>query len=241
MKKLFICLILLMIFLIGTYGCLGPIQAISSIRRTGKTYLLGKTQTVNLGSPMFSIYCLYEIPAFRPKYEFHPPNAGTNKMPPLKPDQKWIARLQYRGNYLILSKEYSQWATIEIKPNGELGNNKAWVNLQNYPLVRMVQNDWKLPEPQLFIQTKGHLIEKKGSFKAELLYSGITGTTIIISYREYIDKMARSAFYQELRYDLEQSDEITFRTLKMKIIKANNQNITFKVLDDGGLPWMPKQ
>ena len=89
------------------------------------------------------------------------------------------------------------------------------------------------------IHTTGHQIHD-GSFKAELIYTGITGNTISISYREFVDNLSRPAFDHELTYDLNESDEITFRSLKIRVLKADNAKIRFEVIDDGGLPWVPR-
>ena len=70
------------------------------------------------------------------------------------------------------------------------------------------------------------------SFKEELIYTGRSGTTIHISYREYKKDFARPAFYQELTYDLEKSDIIMFRNYKIKVLAATNEYIQFIVLTD---------
>lgn len=70
------------------------------------------------------------------------------------------------------------------------------------------------------------------SFKEELIYTGRSGNTIHISYREYKKDFARPAFFQELRYDIEQSRTIVFKQYKLKVIEATNECIEFIVLLD---------
>ena len=70
------------------------------------------------------------------------------------------------------------------------------------------------------------------SFQEELIYTGHSGTTIHISYREYKADFARPAFFQELRYDMKQSTIIVFKQYKIKILKATNEYIRFIVLND---------
>jgi hypothetical protein len=70
------------------------------------------------------------------------------------------------------------------------------------------------------------------SFKEELIYTGRSGNTAHVSYREYKKEFARPAFYQELRYDLEKSDIIVFRNYRIKVLDANNEFIKFIVLTD---------
>lgn len=258
MKKL---LIAVLISVFWVYGCSMPLGSVVPTYRSGKTYELGLIHRANLGSPMLTIYRFYEIPVYKPKYEFQPPKAGLVKtpMPPLTPTQRWIAHYTHKGNPIVRSEEYERGVGIgiglgiEIKPNGELANDKPWINMSggSAPIVRMWQSSWKLPEPQLFVQTEGYPV--KGSFEAQLIYNGISESVISILYREYVGakrqrkeitgqqyEMGHPAFYQHLRYDLKQSDQIIFRSLKMKVLRATNQEILFRVLDDGGLLWVPR-
>ena len=70
------------------------------------------------------------------------------------------------------------------------------------------------------------------SFMEELIYTGRSGNTLHISYREYKKDFARPAFFQELRYDIGQSRTIVFKQYKLKIIEATNEYIKFIVLVD---------
>jgi len=69
-------------------------------------------------------------------------------------------------------------------------------------------------------------------FKKELIYSGKSGDTVNISYREYGDDYARPAFAQELKYDLKSSKEIRFQNYRFSVLSADNSSIKFKVLGD---------
>ena len=75
-------------------------------------------------------------------------------------------------------------------------------------------------------------IYTEDSFKEELIYTGRSGNTIHISYREYKQDFARPAFFQELRYDMGQSTKVVFKQYKLKIIEATNEYIQFIVLRD---------
>lgn len=232
----FIVIVFIFLFL---SGCVS-LQQTTPIHKFGKSYEIGKVYTVNTGSPMITVYNLYLFPEYRPKYVFKPPMAGVLNTPELTPVQRWIAFYSHGDNYIIQSKDYMYSNLgIEIKPNGELGSDKAWVNLNSGMPMRLIQSTWNPPDPQLFVRTLGY--PKKGSFRIELIYNGTMNGVISISYREFVDNLARSAFYQELKYDLKEGNIISFRTIKIKVIKATNNYITFKVLDDGGLPWVPSE
>lgn len=182
---------------------------------------------------MIVVYNLYLWPSYKIKYEYY----FHRKFPPLTTDQEWVAFHTLGDNYIVTSKDYTySWLGIEIRPNGKLGNERPWI------YINTMERGWKekTPDFPLFMPLEGYTVEEKeGSFKAELIYSGITKNTIHITYREFINNLARPAFYQELRYDLSESDLITFRSLKIKVLEANNARIKFQVMDDEGLPWMP--
>jgi hypothetical protein len=70
----------------------------------------------------------------------------------------------------------------------------------------------------------------KDSFKRELIYSGVSQNTISISYREFVDDIARPAFSQELKYDLSQGTTIGYKGARFEVIKANNTELVYRVV-----------
>ncbi|HOX14893.1 MAG TPA: hypothetical protein PLP18_02080 [Smithellaceae bacterium] len=68
------------------------------------------------------------------------------------------------------------------------------------------------------------------SFKKELVYTGIYGNVVSILYREFKEDIARPAFSQDLKYDLSESKIIGYRGARFEIIKATNQNLTYRTL-----------
>lgn len=73
-----------------------------------------------------------------------------------------------------------------------------------------------------------------GTWRQELIYTGRSGSTIGVTYREYANDFARPAFFQDLKYDLDDSDTIVFRDWRLRVLEANNQHIRFAVMDDAG-------
>jgi hypothetical protein len=59
------------------------------------------------------------------------------------------------------------------------------------------------------------------TFRRELVYSGKSGSTLRVTYREYVNDLARPAFYQELSYDLNESSEIVFK------LRADSASLMF--------------
>jgi hypothetical protein len=75
---------------------------------------------------------------------------------------------------------------------------------------------------------------KAAGIRKDLLYSGKSGSTIRISYREFTFyngyTIARPDFFKELTYDLSESDIITFEDMRIKVLSATNNEIVFEVL-----------
>lgn len=67
-------------------------------------------------------------------------------------------------------------------------------------------------------------------FRRELVYTGVAKGVITLQYREFQNNMARSAFSQEVHYDLAEGDEIGFRGARLKILKATNASVKYVVL-----------
>ena len=79
----------------------------------------------------------------------------------------------------------------------------------------------------------GYIEQYSGeSFQEDLIYTGKSGNTIHISYREYKRDFARPAFFQELQYDLNESQLITFKSYTVKVLEATNQFIKYIVVSD---------
>ncbi len=71
-----------------------------------------------------------------------------------------------------------------------------------------------------------------GGYKNELLYQGIAGDVIKISYREYTNNLARPAFQQDLSYTLHRISptEISFRGANIVVADADNNRIRYRVM-----------
>lgn len=69
-------------------------------------------------------------------------------------------------------------------------------------------------------------------FRKELLYQGIQGETVRLSYREYANDMARPAFQQDLTYNMERAGptRVTFKGVQLEISGANNNGLSYRVL-----------
>ncbi|MBW9259072.1 MAG: hypothetical protein K1562_15785 [Candidatus Thiodiazotropha sp. (ex. Lucinisca nassula)] len=68
--------------------------------------------------------------------------------------------------------------------------------------------------------------------KKEILYQGISGNVLRLKYREYNNEVARSSFYQDLTYTMNDSDStiIRFKDIQFEVYDAGNSYIKYKML-----------
>jgi hypothetical protein len=69
--------------------------------------------------------------------------------------------------------------------------------------------------------------------RKELIYSGISGSTIEIGYREFRGGLAAPAFYQAAKYDLSASKVISFQNFRFEVDSADNNGLKGRLLSDG--------
>jgi hypothetical protein len=232
----YLLLILVGIFISGcilSYPVYNRIEPYSKKEETTSGCRIGIEQESTTGSSMILIAKFTTITTsrlvYKSKYTLPPDPKGFE----INPSQTWIAWGRREGGLIrIIVEGNNPYLGLEIFEDGSIPDQ--------------TMNDWKLRERQL---PDKKLFEKilvpvdagrMEGFKAELIYNGISKNTIKITYREYMNELARPAFYQELNYDLDKSNLIQFKTLKIKVLHADNSLIRFIILDDGGLPWVPK-
>lgn len=63
-----------------------------------------------------------------------------------------------------------------------------------------------------------------------LLYNGKIGSKITIGYREFSGGQARTAFSNEVSYDLNESNVFGYKGARIEVIKATNTEITYKII-----------
>lgn len=85
--------------------------------------------------------------------------------------------------------------------------------------------------PPIRYERSEQLTPKPDSFKYELLYQGVSKGTLRLSYREYVNDMARPSFFQDVSYDIASyPTEVTFKSVRLQILGADNNGIKYKVL-----------
>lgn len=67
-------------------------------------------------------------------------------------------------------------------------------------------------------------------YQQTLLYNGKIGSKITIGYREFSGSLARTAFSNEVAYDLDESNVVGYKGARIEVIKATNTEITYKII-----------
>ncbi|MBH0028187.1 MULTISPECIES: hypothetical protein [unclassified Pseudoalteromonas] len=207
-----------------------------------KSYNLDTKYTVTTGSPMVLARTYKEYVWFKPvslKTEIW--NGQT-----LANDQQgaeYIFTPTYKldgknGDYILTAKNFYHRAIgIIAFDDGTVPENPVMRidrkgSMKRYPITPK-SNDKKIFEKHFFLEG-----DKSDQFMFELIYTGKSGQTINLLYREYINDMSRDSFRQSLTYNLNESKEISFKSLNISILEATNSEITFTVQDDNNLEWL---
>lgn len=102
-----------------------------------------------------------------------------------------------------------------VDQNGSVEKVKRWVGIFNSP------DGWREEDRY-----------SRDFMRKELIYAGKSGNTIEISYREFRGGFAAPAFFQSIKYDLVESKIVRFQKFQIEIVSADNQSITYKILND---------
>lgn len=165
---------------------------------------------------------------------------GLGAQPPQE-QSIWPARYRYRGTclggeYLVTNAGfYREVIGIVIAADGSITCDKPVVQIRgskagrSWSIAKMDTS--KLFSPKPFVAgTDGRPL------RWQLLYSGRSGSEVLLDYREFEDlgfgSQARTAFYQQIKYDLSASKTIQFRETQIEVLEASNAGIRYKVLRD---------
>ncbi|MDN4592141.1 hypothetical protein DBA29_27040 [Xenophilus aerolatus] len=63
-----------------------------------------------------------------------------------------------------------------------------------------------------------------------MIYGGRVGDQIKLTYREFAGELARTAFSQDVQYDLTTDKTIGFKGVRIEVISATNTKLEYRVL-----------
>jgi hypothetical protein len=226
--------LLLISLLTGIAGCTPP--SLEPPRPTPtviKSYTIGSEQTAGIGDAIFDVQSARKVPEFV-ALRAHDPGHVRFLPTPIKIEQgdrfRAIGKLE-SGNFVVRARgDTALYAPkIVVTPDGQaLG----------YYNGRGGYTGGTWPAEPLFVAAEG-LEGQEAAYRAQMIYSGLTGNTIRAAYREFTGDFIRPAFTQELQYNLAQDSTIAYKSIKIQVLEATNSQIRYRVRDDGGLPWLP--
>ncbi|MDA8449900.1 hypothetical protein M5C97_01725 [Acidovorax sp. NCPPB 3859] len=200
------------------------------VESTGTTPTIGATETVAVGSVMFSQYRLWK------KTGMHIPTGyrgkvGGAEVEVLSSDYLVKAVADSQEAYCTQRMTMKNLLGVPTKPTCFTG--PAGETFFTKVIVPSDAIWWSrdLPEPIRFIKTEAY-IPRQESLRRELIYLGTAGKVIRLAYREYLGDMARPAFAQEVSYDLGKLPfEILFKSARFEVLDVGSSSLRYRVLN----------
>ncbi|MCK5760624.1 MAG: hypothetical protein KAH33_04980 [Candidatus Delongbacteria bacterium] len=217
--------VLLIVFLL--MGCSATIHIITPNRQRFQNYNIGELQQSNIGDPIIQIESANVRDAYIALMDYQTPTIGIqgSKQIFINRDDRFttVANNPSNSDDIYIKREGPEktYRVINIFKNGI--TNRGWVFTNG---VIPLQGTWL--KEQIF-EKSNNPSRGKNLFKSEIIYSGLTGNTLRAVYREFADDFARPAFSQELQYNLDESNIIAYKSLRIEIVKATNSSIEYKV------------
>jgi len=214
------------------------IAYLSYTRRNFTNYKIGEERSCSVGDVIVEGEVSPVLDAYEVLFDYQPPTKGvTHDEQPFmtKGDRFTVVGIDSRNSNSLLLKPEGATGNpllVHIFPDGRV--NKGWIYSQG---LVAAQGDWT--KQQLF-QKSSSPSRGQGSFRAQIIYSGLLDKTLRAVYREFADDYARPAFSQELQYNLDESKVIAYRNLRIEVLRATNTALTYKVLEDGNLQWIKR-
>jgi hypothetical protein len=117
----------------------------------------------------------------------------------------------------------SHWGGLFLSPSGE---PYVYVMWDGYTEPSSISKVGKigLSRGTVEVDLPGQHLQK------ELLYLGLSQSTITLKYREYWRGVSRPDFSLDVRYDLSQSKSIGYRESRFEILDVNNTTITYRTM-----------
>lgn len=205
-------------------GCTVSHHAFVPTKEKQWSYVLGRDTSVTVGDAIVEVENVGIFPVYAVIRDYEPTGAVYDL---LKTGTRFsVSQITDDGDYIISSDGYHNGQLlIGITPNG----------VPSHIMDSPVSGTWV--KDVVFAAVGGGRVAD-GSFKAELIFTGLTGSTVKTVYREYVSDYARPAFTTELQYNLDESRTIAYKSIKIEVLKATNQALTYRVVSDDGLPWV---
>lgn len=223
--------LLSLLLLAALTGC-ASVRVLETSRvdeRIGQSPQLATDSTATVGSTIFSQYRYWSKTGYRLSDDVAI-RLGLGKIVARNGDFLVPAEVEGETAYCTELPSYADPMSGPIKTSCFLDRAKRGVfsSVKAAPGAIWFEN--QLPMPTRY--EKGELIVAKNDAKKyELLYQGFSAHILRLSYREYINDLARPAYFQDASYDIATfPTEISFRSVRLVILGAGNNGIQYRVI-----------
>lgn len=234
MYKKFLSISSLVIISLASQGCSSvrtvthPSSSSSVTEKVVQNYAIGESQEANIGDSIIEkgriLYKEGSLDEFKAVKNvgdcYRKGNLYDVIYKDRKDDSYYVRYCAQREMGVRVDKD-----GVLLNPYAYYRNTGLWVD------HLMIKVDARAGE-KLFEPYKDKWSAREGSYKMEIVYSGMSGDNIKATYREYKDDLARPAFFQDLVYNLNKSRVIRYKNFKVKILDATNQHIEYVVMED---------
>lgn len=227
-------------------GCATQLSSVSERRTTeqrqfSKNYVLGAQRTATVGEAMVKVQDYWtegvEYPAMIPDRPVTL-SGGPVKIT-LNAGQKYPIKgtIQQDGvtyNIVATTDNPVSHQAVMIKSDGSLHNRVMATGPGINGYVQVIYTlEISDTAVKLVRDTGNKILTTKGYENFEILYTGINGSALNLTYREFSPEgMARVAFFQNLTYE-SNAKTIAFKQFRISVDRANSESITYTVLSDG--------
>jgi len=252
MKKNLALFLKLAVMVMLLVGCSSLAYKFPVERELVKSYSLGTTYYTKIGDSMMSFqygkaYMMFE--ATETCY------SDDSRWPGIMKGDVWVAWFGDSDGIIIMKKgsklnAYKGWHygyglkldnsyVLTEKPFVEVYINTPHLYTAGFTEYKKNTKLWPKDRFEVFKLLDKKYYAGEDLLKSELLYNGREKDTVFLLYREYTGEgIARSPFYQQLRYDVKESSIINYKSLRIEVLNATNEGITFKVISDEDVQWM---
>lgn len=207
-----------------------------------KNYSLGEVRTAAVGEPLIQVkdyfVTKYELPVMSPVINFAIDGPMLHEA--FSPNQKFEIKGKISLNdvyYSVVPFKFGAngaYSALLIKEDGSVHTTVGAYNNQLSGVVPVLYTYQITPDTATMKRLEEEkVVADKGYQNYEILYNGTDKNSMLFTYREFSpDGIARTAFYQNLTYEAN-ATSIRFKGFKINILKSNNEEVKFSVIQDG--------
>lgn len=221
-------------------GCAPSVTPYTGQKQVIRSYELGQPLSANVGQPIVVVHSTSTAPAYIVTADYTPPQHDSWKggldYPPLTKGMRFT-KIADRSDGMIGISNPAYTITI---PGGMIRQQRKepvtlWISPSGVVSTTMEGAPWK--QDPLFRHEEDEASEES-TYGAELVYNGMSGNILQTSYREHLNGSEEKTATTPLQFDLDKGPMISFKSIRIQVMKASPDSLSYKVISDDNLPWM---